>query len=85
MVGKKLEYRRLIYAVDEKEILEIREVRFFYDGEDLKRVEEAKNELSENYPSAMITTARDIRTFYMQECEFIKLAALVDEEVKNEK
>lgn len=85
MVSKKLEYRRIIYAVDEKEILEKREVQFLYDGGDLNRVEEVKNELSKKYPSAMITTARDIRTFYLKECEFIKVADLFDGEVKNEK
>lgn len=85
MVRKKLECRRIICATSEKEILEKREVQFSYDGADSERVEEAKKELAKKYPSALITTARDIRTFYMRECDFIKAADLFDEEGENGK
>ena len=42
MVKKKMEYQRLIYAFDNDEFLERKNVEMLHDGGDLSRIETAK-------------------------------------------
>lgn len=80
MVKKKMEYQRVIYAFDNEGLLERKNVEMLHDDGDLSRIATAKKDLLEKHPSALISMAKDVREYYMNDKDFIKVAIRRDKE-----